>query len=396
MNQSLISIEENKTIDQKIQAKTPYASIFREVVNKAVELRASDIHIEPYKNGVRILFRVDGERSLYKTLETLHRQSFINEAKHLAALSIARKGKIQDARASYPSLKLDVRANILPVIHDDNLVLRLLDTSRNIQIDKSGFDNETLEQLKELTKMKNGLVLISGPTGSGKTSTLYGLINEIDRIKKNVITIENPVEKEIDWASQVEIKDTKLTFADALKASMRQDPDIILVGEIRDRESAELALEAAGTGHLVFSTIHANNALDVISRLDDLKVSLPKIKSYLRFSAAQRLIKKLCPDCKLPISPENLYVFKKYLKENSLHLNDYSQVMQRNPNGCENCSKIGEKGVSGRLPILEYVNKSQITNFINGVASGHMEMKEAALNKAKEGLICFSQIKEIE
>jgi len=394
-----ITLTEVKSLEQKLMGKGPYVSIFREVLDHAMSVGASDIHIQPYKDGVMIFIRVDGDRTLYKKLDVVHRQSFITEAKRLSNFSIAIKGKTQDARAHYPSRKLDTRGNIYPTPYDDKIVLRLCDNSQKIILEKCGFDSATFNSLKELTTLKNGLILISGPTGSGKTSTLYGLVDEIDRIKKCVLTIENPIEKDLEYVTQGQIQEGKLTFASALKAAMRQDPDVILVGEIRDHETAEIALEAAGTGHLVISTIHANDPIDVLTRLDDLKVSPLKIKSYLRFSGAQRLLKKLCPNCKIEITREEKDKFMKWLKLNNFKSCKNTVFYTVNEKGCDNCNKAGKLGTKGRVPIMASLNSELLKKYYENnyiLGNEYKTLKQHALDKAEAGIVCIREVMEIE
>ena len=348
----------------------PYTSLFRDTILSAKSREASDIHVQPTREGIDIRFRVHGDLITWKKLGIEHRRPLINEIKRLTNLSIAVSGKAQDGRISYQAWQLDLRSSLLPSQYGEKIVLRLLDLTRKFELSSLGFDSETYNDLTSALSVKNGVLIISGPTGSGKTTTLYTLLCAIDRYSKNIITLEDPIEYGIPGLTQVQIS-KKLTFADALRAVLRQDPDVILVGEIRDNETADLCVKAAATGHFVLSTLHANGAAEVVTRLLNLGVDAHLLKSVLRFSAAQRLVKRLCPKCS-KVHPED------------------PQWKQRSTEGCTHC----HQGIIGRLPVLEYMKSKQITDFLS---TSHPEpqltisLKESALNRAKKGEIDYDE-----
>lgn len=370
MNGNQLKIETHAADDQKIQGLDPYTSLFRDTILTAKSMGASDIHIQPRRDGVDIRLRVNGDMLTWKQLGLDHRRSLINEVKRLTGLSIAISGKAQDGRISYQAWQLDLRASLLPSQWGEKIVLRLLDLTRKFELSELGFDATTHQDLLQALSSKNGVLIISGPTGSGKTTTLYTLLCALDRYSKNIITLEDPIEYGIPGLTQVQIT-KKLSFADALRSVLRQDPDIILVGEIRDAETADLCIKAAATGHFVLSTLHANGAAEVISRLMNLGVDASMLKSVLRFSAAQRLIKKLCAQCSTSVDPLGPY-------------------KQRNIVGCERC----HQGITGRLPVLEYMKAPQIVEYLADLKRDPplaVTLKEAAMKHAEKGEVAYDE-----
>lgn len=347
--------------------ETPYSALFRDSILQAKNLGASDVHFQPTRSGLDIRLRVDGEMLHWHSISDDHRLAFLNQTKKEVQFQIAVSGKAQDGRVSFPEWKLDLRASLLPSQFGEKIVLRLLDLNRKFELDQIGFDNTTLSDLHEALRSQNGVLLISGPTGSGKTTTLYTLLSALNAKTRNIITLEDPIEYSLPGLTQVQIN-RKLTFADALRSVLRQDPDVILVGEIRDLETADLCLKAAATGHLVLSTLHANGARQVVDRLVQIGVDANVLDSVLRFSAAQRLLRKLCADCSVP-DPEAGLPFRK-----------------RNLAGCKAC----RDGILGRVPILEYLKKT-----------GHgssliVSLREAALHRAGKGEVDYEEACQVE
>jgi len=326
---------------------SPYSSLFLDLVRDAKAGNVSDIHIQPTREGVEIRFRVDGDMKQQLVLPLEHRRSFVNEVKRLAGLSVAVSGKPQDGRVSFNDWQLDLRSSLLPSQFGEKLVLRLLDRTRKFELPVLGFDEDTEHDLREILEEKSGVVVVSGPTGSGKTTTLYTLLSEIDRKSRNVLTLEDPIEYSIDGLTQVQVG-PKLSFAQALRSVLRQDPDVILVGEIRDAETADLCIKAASTGHLVLSTVHANGAADVVGRLINLGVDRYLLKSVLKLSSAQRLVKRLCTKCSLPLSNSEIANLGRVLTRDNYK--GASGLRKRNDAGCEAC----RSGVTGRVSVLEY------------------------------------------
>ncbi len=384
--QGRLVLSENITDDLKIKSDNPYARLYRECIATAKERSISDIHIEPKAESLEIRFRIHGDLVTWKALEKEHRDAFITKVKWLTNLDLSVSGKPQDARATYYDLKLNLRVNALPSRHGDKIVLRLLDQERQFHIEESGLQAKSLVDLKNAAELKNGLIIISGPTGSGKTTTLYGLINSLDHKTKNITTLEDPSEYELFGVTQTEIS-RHLSFAAALRALMRQDPDVILLGEIRDEETAKLSFKIANTGHLVISTLHANGAVESIERLKALGVDDFSISSSLRFIGAQRLVKKLCEHCSVPVisgASKPLYLDKLRPLEETLQ--DKPKFKTRNAAGCDKC--IG--GISGRIPILEYADGEGVAAYLNGKPRKEClqtSLQQAAFSLAAQGLI---------
>lgn len=357
---NVISISRSLSDDDKISQTDPYTQLFRDTILEAQKSGASDIHIQPMRDGVDIRLRICGDLKSWKVLSDQHRHSFINEVKRLTNLSIAVSGRAQDGRISFKNWKLDIRASLLPSQYGEKIVLRLLDLTRSFDLEVTAFDSETKDDLRKALKAKSGVIIISGPTGSGKTTTLYTLLSSLDRKGKNIITLEDPIEYGIEGLTQVQVS-PKLRFPDALRAVLRQDPDVILVGEVRDAETADLCVKAALTGHLVLSTLHANGAEEVVGRLLNLGIDRFSLKSCLRFCAAQRLVKKICNSCALRASEGQLNLVMESLREKGLSLNSRGKYRIRNIAGCKNC----HEGVSGRLPVLEYMKSREIDGYLS-------------------------------
>lgn len=386
------------TDDQRIAVQAPYTSLFRDTVLAAQSLKASDIHIQPVRDGIVIRFRVNGDMLVWKELSLEHQRPFINEVKRLTNLSIAMSGRAQDGRASFKAWNLDLRASLLPSQYGEKIVLRLLDASRNFCLDALGFDEKTLRDLRDALKAKNGVILISGPTGSGKTTTLYTLLCALDRTARNIVTLEDPIEYGIEGLTQVQVS-RKISFAEALRSVLRQDPDVILVGEIRDAETADLCIKAASTGHLVLSTLHANGAAEVIGRLINLGVDPFMVRSVLRFSAAQRLIQRLCPKCSIPCTGEERSQICKELLESigsRVVISTDAKLLQRNERGCDDC----RRGIIGRIPALEYMRAPQISGYLASQKSDppHLTqtLKESCLNLVQKGEVDYREVFEME
>jgi type II secretory ATPase GspE/PulE/Tfp pilus assembly ATPase PilB-like protein len=332
---------------RSLSSDNPYASLFWDMIRSAGEAGASDIHVQPEHDRVEIRYRVDGEMIAWKTVTAVHKTLFLQEAKRLSGCSIAVSGRAQDARISLPELKLDVRVNLVPSLHGEKLVLRVLDQTRSFQLDALGLGQTSAAAIARAVKQKTGVVLLTGPTGSGKTTLLYSALNALDRARLNLVTIEDPIEYTFPGITQLQVG-TKLGFADALRAILRQDPDVILVGEVRDPETAALCFQAAATGHLVLSTLHANGAAEVSARLLSLGVPHNAIRSCLRFSSAQRLIPSLCRRCSQS-APD--YVARDVARM----YGPAAAPRVRNPEGCFDC----RSGVTGRIPVIEYIEMGE-------------------------------------
>ncbi|MGE0175127.1 MAG: GspE/PulE family protein [Oligoflexales bacterium] len=373
-----------------------YGQLFRSCVRAAHAQGASDIHIEPTKSGVDIRFRVFGEmQPPWKQLALDHKQSFIVAAKKETRLAIGVSGKPQDSRCSVEGVPVDLRVNLLPTLFGEKIVLRLLDAGREFGIKKLGIPTNTLTDMMAALNYRNGVVLISGPTGSGKTTTLYSMLCAIDRTRKNIVTLEDPVEYTIAGINQVRI-DPKVSFAGALRAVLRQDPDIVLVGEIRDEETAQLAFKAAATGHLVLSTVHANGAVEVVGRLLGLGIDKDTLRENLRFSAAQRLVGRLCQYCAIK-APMTLCKYANDAVEQPVDASR-STFRIRNMSGCEHC----HEGVTGRIPAIEYMNEAGTARLLEAgscapARSGVLKqtLRRAAYDLAHVGLVDVREVTSI-
>ncbi len=302
--------EEVLTIDRITADASPIIKLVDSVLFNAIQRRASDIHIETQENVVVIKYRIDGV--LYQAMEPIdkrHHQTIISRIKVMSELDIAEKRIPQDGRFKLrvKGRTIDFRVSIMPTVHGEDAVIRILDKEsanaefKNLRLDVLGFDPETMKKLRKFIREPYGMVLVTGPTGSGKTTTLYACLSEIQSVEDKIVTIEDPVEYQLRGITQIPVNEKKgLTFARGLRSILRHDPDKIMVGEIRDEETAQIAVQSALTGHLVFTTVHANNVVDVLGRFLNMKVELYNFVSALNCVLAQRLVRKICPHCKEP------------------------------------------------------------------------------------------------
>ena len=317
------------------------------IISEAQILNSSDIHVESYEQECRIRFRVDGKLAERYRFNKDKYPALVNRIKIQAHLDIAEKRLPQDGRIifKHDRGKTDIRVSILPTLYGEKVVLRLLNSNAaNINLDELGFSDEQLRTYKTAIQKPHGIVLISGPTGSGKTTTLYASLKFLNKENVNILTVEDPIEYTLDGINQVQVKeDIGLSFAAALRTFLRQDPDIIMLGEIRDKESAQMAIRAALTGHLVFSTLHTNSAYGTISRLLDMDIPPYLVSGTLNLSMAQRLVRLLCPNCKQEETFSN-----NLLPDNcKLTIEKHYKAV-----GCEHCYYTG---YSGRKAIYELI-----------------------------------------
>jgi type IV pilus assembly protein PilB len=376
-NEHGITVAKRRTSEQLLQESGPYARLLFDLMKAAKAKGASDVHIEPNESGVDLRLRIDGNLILEKQVEVEHRESIVLEAKRIFGLSIGVSGRPQDGRAALPSLKLDVRVSLLPTHFGEKIVMRLLNLDATFELEELGFLENELAALRRAISFENGVVVVSGPTGSGKSRTLYALLKEVGPKHYNVVTLEDPIEYRIEGINQVQVS-RKMTFADALRSVLRQDPDVILVGEVRDAETAKLCFQAAETGHLVFTTLHANGALEVVERLAGLGVERLVMKSNLRLFVAQRLEQRLCPVCAVQPTHETLNWFE---RQDRRKRSSPSHIRQRFEQGCSNCCG----GIRGRLPVLEWASFEM--DGPKKVAKVHQTIQEARLVRAFRGEI---------
>lgn len=311
------------------------------LIAEAKNLGSSDIHIEVYEEKCRVRIRIDGMLIERYTISKIDYPSLINKIKIKANLDISEKRLPQDGRIFFNSdgHKFDIRVSILPTLHGEKIVLRLLSNdAANIDIERLGFNPRELEDYLEGIKKPHGIILISGPTGSGKTTTLYATLKILNKEKSNIVTIEDPIEYTLDGINQVQLKEAiGLTFAGALRSFLRQDPDVIMLGEIRDGETAQMAIRAALTGHLVLSTIHTNSAWGTISRLNDMGVPPFLLASTLNTTVAQRLLRLLCSNCKEEKEFDEKLFPKTFQPPRKVRKHCTTK-------GCEQCYYTGYKG----------------------------------------------------
>jgi general secretion pathway protein E/type IV pilus assembly protein PilB len=311
------------------------------LISEAKSLGSSDIHIEVYEEKCRVRIRIDGMLIERYTISKNDYPSLVNKIKIKANLDIAEKRLPQDGRIFFNSEghKFDIRVSVLPTLHGEKIVLRLLSNdSANIDIERLGFNERELEDYLEGIRKPHGIILISGPTGSGKTTTLYATLKILNKERSNVITIEDPIEYTLEGVNQVQLKEAiGLTFASALRSFLRQDPDVIMLGEIRDGETAQMAIRAALTGHLVLSTIHTNSAWGTISRLVDMGVPPFLLASTINTTVAQRLLRLLCPECKEKRAFDAKVLPKTFCAPRK-------PEFYYHPKGCQHCHYTGYKG----------------------------------------------------
>ena len=348
-----LSVEEEDAAIEKLHEvaeEAPIIKLVNLIMMQAIRDRASDIHVEPEESSVKIRFRIDG--ILHDTSEIpKHLQAaIISRIKIMSDMNIALKRAPQDGRfgINLEGSKIDLRVSTFPTIHGENVVMRLLDaTSILLGLGELGFSEENFNHFNKLIKQPNGIILVTGPTGSGKTTTLYSALNTINTPDKNIITIEDPVEYQLKGIRQSQINPKAgLTFANGLRSILRQDPDIVMVGEIRDKETAEIAIQAALTGHLVFSTLHTNDAPGALTRLIDMGIEPFLISSSVIGILAQRLVRKLCESCKKTFKPS-----EKLLEDLGIPLPKVDLTFYKSE-GCKVCKNTGYKG---RIGIFELI-----------------------------------------
>ncbi len=352
--------QEVLTIDRIAADASPIIKLVDSVLFNAIQRRASDIHIETQENVVVIKYRIDGV--LYPAMEPIdkkHHQTIVSRIKVMSELDIAEKRIPQDGRFKIrvKGRTIDFRVSIMPTVHGEDVVIRILDKEsanaefKNLRLDVLGMDPETMKRLRKFIREPYGMVLVTGPTGSGKTTTLYACLSEIQSVEDKIVTIEDPVEYQLRGITQIPVNEKKgLTFARGLRSILRHDPDKVMVGEIRDEETAQIAVQAALTGHLVFTTVHANNVVDVLGRFLNMKVELYNFVSALNCILAQRLVRKICPHCKTPMEPT-----KQLLDESALTAADIADVTFYEGRGCIECNGTG---FYGRMAITELLDLS--------------------------------------
>jgi type IV pilus assembly protein PilB len=395
-------VSEEVNIDQLSAGseEAPVIKLANLIIVQAIKDRASDIHIEPFDKMVRLRYRIDGvlvdRTPPPKNLQV----PLISRIKIMSSLDIAERRLPQDGRmrVKVNGRDYDMRVSMMPTVHGEKVVMRVLDKSNlSASMDKLGMDPDSFRRLASAVAAPHGLLLVTGPTGSGKTTTLYSALNELNSPDYNIITVEDPVEFQVPGINQVPVrKEIGLSFANALRSILRQDPDIVMIGEIRDTETAEIAIEAALTGHQVLSTMHCNDAAGAIARLDDMGIAPFLISSSLLLACAQRLVRRVCLGCKEPVTyPQQMY------RDLGIPPGYFDGAQLFRGRGCERCNNTG---YAGRMAIIEALT---ITDEIRklviarapameignlAISQGMKTLRMVALEKVREGMTTLEQV----
>lgn len=368
------------------------------IIGEAIRMKASDIHIEPYEKNTRVRYRIDG--TLHEVMRPSQEQArpLISRLKIMADLDIAEKRRPQDGRirAQSSDRTIDIRVSSLPTDFGEKIVLRILDKSQlQLDLNKLGFENEHLALFRKEIRLPYGMILVTGPTGSGKTTTLYAALNEINSPEVNITTIEDPIEYNLPGINQTHVRsEIGVTFAAALRSILRQDPNVIMVGEIRDTETAQIAIRAALTGHLVLSTLHTNDAPSAVTRLIDMGVEPFLVASSVKLILAQRLFRRLCGGCRRKIQPD-----RELLAEIGLRSGEERSFY--GPEGCRECDNFGYKGRTAAFEVLKIDNgfidmitrgatASQLREAAN--RGGMLTLRDAAMKKMFRGETSLEEV----
>jgi type IV pilus assembly protein PilB len=380
--------------------EAPVIKLANLIIVQAIKDRASDVHIEPFDKMVRLRYRIDGVL-VDRTPPPKNLQiPLMSRIKIMSSLDIAERRLPQDGRmrVKVNNRDYDMRVSFMPTVHGEKVVMRVLDKSNlSASMDKLGMDPESFRRFASAVAAPHGLLLVTGPTGSGKTTTLYSALNELNNPEFNIITVEDPVEFQVPGINQVPVrKEIGLSFANALRSILRQDPDIVMIGEIRDTETAEIAVEAALTGHQVLSTMHCNDAAGAIARLDDMGIAPFLISSSLLLTCAQRLVRRICLGCKEPVTyPQQMY------RDLGIPNGYFEGAQIFRGRGCERCNNTG---YAGRMAVIEaltvtdeirklVISRAPAMEIGNlAVSQGMKTLRMVALEKAKEGLTTLEQV----
>jgi type IV pilus assembly protein PilB len=376
----------------------PVIKIVNLILAQAIKEKASDIHIEPFQNVLKLRYRVDGELMLAESPPKALQLAITSRIKILAGLNIAERRVPQDGRFRIKVMgkEVDLRISLLPTAHGEKIVIRILDkSSLSGSIDQMGLDESTLAKFRKAIDAPHGMILVTGPTGSGKTTTLYSVLHELNNPQYNIVTVEDPIEYELTGINQVAVRpDIGLDFASALRSILRQDPDIVMVGEIRDNETADIAVKAALTGHQVLSTLHTNDAAGAITRLDDMGIEPFLISSSILMTCAQRLVRRVCTNCRDEFVPEPEILEK-------LNLTEMKDAVFYQGSGCDRCKG---RGYLGRLAIIEalpvsesirrlIIKRASATVIKNqGMSEGMKTLRMVGVEKAMEGITTLEEI----
>lgn len=396
--------QERQDIASSDKGDGPIIKLVNQVLMTCMHRRASDIHFEPYESFLRIRLRIDGVLHEIARPPTSMKAPLTSRIKIMSSLDIAETRLPQDGaiNISIGGKPVDFRVSCIPTIHGEKIVMRILDKS-SLQVDmtKLGFERDELDKFMKSIASPFGMVLVTGPTGSGKTTTLYSALTELNKETDNIMTAEDPVEYNLEGINQVQVKpEIDFDFASALKSFLRQDPDVIMVGEIRDLETAEIAIKAALTGHMVLSTLHTNSAPDTISRLLNMGVESFNLVSALTCITAQRLMRKICDKCRIvddSVTPQVMI-------ELGIHPQYADRVRAYKGAGCQNCGNTGNKGriaVHEVLKMSDPVREAILANLPTmrikrvAMANGMRSLRQSALNKLVQGLVNAAEVTSV-
>jgi len=378
----------------------PLVKLVDSIIADAIRRGCSDIHIETYEKRIRVRYRLDGDLHEMSPLPFKYRAAIVSRVKIMADLDISERRLPQDGRikVKFGDRAVDLRVSVLPTIFGEKVVMRILDPrSVNVDLTKLGFSEHSLKEFDRAIHLPYGMILVTGPTGSGKTTTLYSALKQINTPDINIMTAEDPVEFNFEAINQVHVKsEIGLSFASALRSFLRQDPDVIMVGEIRDGETADIAVRAALTGHLVFSTLHTNDAPSSIERLVDMGVPDYLVASCVKLVMAQRMVRKICPNCKreAKVPPETLQML-------GLSENEIKEIKVYEGKGCAECNNTGFSGRTGIfevMPMSPEIERMIIAKASNpdikqqAIAEGMLPLRWAALEKLKKGITTVAEV----
>ena len=397
-----LSIDDEGDVDhlKDLASEAPVIRLVNLLITRAIEMRASDIHLEPFEGDFKVRYRIDGVLHDMEAPPRRLQAAVISRLKIMAKLNIAERRLPQDGRIKLRVLgkEIDFRVSTLPTMFGESVVLRILDReSVVLDLEKLGFPDYDLIKFRDLINRPYGIILVTGPTGSGKTTTLYAALGEINSPEKKIITVEDPIEYQLGGVNQVQVKaGIGLSFANILRSILRQDPDVIMIGEIRDAETAEIAIHSALTGHLVFSTLHTNDAAGAVTRLLEMGMENYLISSSLLGIMAQRLVRVICPDCKEAYTPEMGVMEEMGISQSEVKKNPIFKGA-----GCEKCSHTGFRGRKGIYELLlmndnirELILEKAPSNVIKekGRSQGMQTLREAGWHKVKEGISTISEV----
>ena len=397
--EGMFDVDQEDVEDAEV-ASAPIVRLINSLFDQAIRSKASDIHIEPYADEIRVRFRIDGDLREITALPRSNLSAIVTRIKIIGKMNIAEKRIPQDGRVETKinDREIDMRISSLPTVYGEKIVIRLLDkTSFNFTKEGLGLSEHNLKLFNDILKSPYGMLLVTGPTGSGKTTTLYTVLRELNRIEKNIITVEDPVEYKLGGINQVQVNTKSgLTFASGLRSILRQDPDIVMVGEIRDGETAQIAVRAAITGHLVLSTLHTNDSPSTIARLIDMGIEPYIVSSAVVGIVSQRLVKTLCPKCKEPYEAS-------YSQLKMLGLDENQSLVLHKPVGCNNCNAgySGRAAVHEIMPVNEEIRKlidiGAATDKIREIAleQGMTTLFQSAFALAKLGKTSFEEVMRV-